>query len=141
MKELIEIESGSEADTSRFAGECLNIIKPGNVVELVGDLGAGKTFFVKEFCKLNGIDDSSSPSFSIVNEYNGSFKIYHFDFYRLKRAEELLDIGFYDYLNDTSAITFVEWGNMYEEVLPDRRFVINFDMLENDTRRIRLYEK
>ncbi len=141
MEPLIEIESISEADTSRFAGDCLNIIKPGNVVELVGNLGTGKTYFVKEFCKLNGIEDSGSPSFAIVNEYAGKNKIYHFDFYRLKRAEELLDIGFYDYLNDTSAITFIEWGNMYEEVLPDKRIVINFEMLENDVRRISLYEQ
>lgn len=140
MEPLIEMYSFSELDTISFAEKCNELLKPGCVVELIGTLGAGKTFFVKEFCKLIGIDESSSPSFAIVNEYNGSTKVYHFDFYRLKRAEELLDIGFYDYLNDNEAITFIEWGDMYEEVLPEKRFVIRFELLDTDKRRISLYE-
>ena len=62
--------------------------------------------------------DVNSPSFSIVNEYSGNNKVYHFDFYRLKKIEELYDIGFEEYLNDEDAIIFIEWGNLMNEALP-----------------------
>ena len=139
MEVIIETISCSEEDTMNFAIASAEFLEPGNIVELIGELGAGKTFFVKSFCKYHGINESSSPSFAIVNEYTGDIKIYHFDFYRLKKVRELLDIGFYDYINDDEAITFIEWGNMYEEILPRERFVINFNVLDDNTRRIKLY--
>jgi tRNA threonylcarbamoyladenosine biosynthesis protein TsaE len=140
MELLLEKVSLSEDETQDFAKVCTGYIKSGSVVELIGELGAGKTYFVKSFCKYHGIDDSGSPSFSIVNEYKGSIQVYHFDFYRIKKIEELLDIGFYDYLNDEQAITFIEWGDMFEEILPPKRFVIKFEVSDNDKRRIKLYD-
>lgn len=135
-----EIISNSEFETASFAKECITMFNSGSVIELIGDLGTGKTFFVKSFCNELGINNSSSPSFSIVNQYNGEKLIYHFDFYRIKKTEELLDIGFYDYINDETAITFIEWGNLFEEVLPGKRFVIRFNTLDPEKRKITLYK-
>jgi tRNA threonylcarbamoyladenosine biosynthesis protein TsaE len=84
-----------------------------------GDLGAGKTTLIKILCADLGVEDEmSSPSFSLVNEYEGDAgTILHLDLYRLKKPEELIDIGWYDYL-DQGHITFVEWPEMAEELMP-----------------------
>ena len=80
----------------------------------------------------------NSPSFAIVNEYKNSFKFYHIDFYRLKSIKELFNIGFDDYLNDKDAIVFIEWGNLFPEVLPHKRIEINFKMNSDNSREIRI---
>ncbi len=108
------------------------------IINLNGNLGAGKTTFVKSFCKNYKINNVTSPSFSIVNEYIGTKKIYHFDFYRLKKIEELYDIGFEDYLNDQEAIIVIEWGNLMEEILPKNRLQINIEMINNFEREIKI---
>ncbi|CAN5142335.1 tRNA (adenosine(37)-N6)-threonylcarbamoyltransferase complex ATPase subunit type 1 TsaE [soil metagenome] len=86
-----------------------------------GELGAGKTTFIKTLCSELGVKDAmSSPSFSLVNEYHdGKGKpVYHFDLYRLKSAEEALDIGFEEYLYSGN-YCFVEWPERAEELLPE----------------------
>ncbi|MBN1300367.1 MAG: tRNA (adenosine(37)-N6)-threonylcarbamoyltransferase complex ATPase subunit type 1 TsaE [Melioribacteraceae bacterium] len=138
MKTIEEFISENEEQTRDFAASCISIFKPGDIVELSGNLGAGKTFFVKSFCELKNIPNANSPSFAIVNEYAGKEKIYHFDFYRIKKNEELIEIGFYDYINDESAITFIEWGDLFEELLPLSRYVIKFGLLDNTKRKISL---
>lgn len=118
----------SEVETMNLAEEFSRIISTGDVIALNGELGAGKTFFVKSLCSNFNINNVSSPSFAIVNEYSGMYKIYHFDFYRIKKSIELYDIGFEDYIND-DAIIFIEWAEMMEEILPDRRYEIKFELL------------
>ena len=125
--ELIKVVS--EEDTIELAKEFAHQLKSGDVVELNGNLGAGKTFFIKQVAKEFGVNTVSSPTFAIVNEYYGSVKIYHFDFYRINEIVELYDIGITDYLNDTEAITFIEWGSLQPEVLPAKRFEINIKLL------------
>ncbi|MGB9665653.1 MAG: tRNA (adenosine(37)-N6)-threonylcarbamoyltransferase complex ATPase subunit type 1 TsaE [Ignavibacteria bacterium] len=75
-----------------------------------------------------------SPTFSIINEYNGIYKIYHFDFYRIKDIEELYDIGYEDYLNEES-ICLIEWANIFTEILPQERFEVLIEFVENETQR------
>ena len=128
-------KTGSENDTINIAKEFSKILEHGNVVLLNGNLGTGKTFFVKAVCSEYGIDNVSSPSFAIVNEYNGKKKINHFDFYRIRKARELLDIGFTEYLND-EAITFIEWAALFPEVLPHRYFKIDFEFVKDTERKI-----
>jgi tRNA threonylcarbamoyladenosine biosynthesis protein TsaE len=140
MKLVEKITSKSELETENFAKSLLNTLTPGSIIELQGNLGTGKTFFVKAFSKLLGIDNASSPSFAIVNEYYGKCRIIHFDFYRLKKINELYDIGFEEYINDLESIIFIEWGNLFEEVLPRKRYKILFELNENGTRSIKLYE-
>lgn len=126
-----------EEETNVLAKSFANEINSGKIVVINGDLGAGKTFFVKSASTVWGITNASSPSFSIVNIYYGEKKVYHFDFYRLKNKEELFDIGFNDYINDPNAVTFIEWGNLIPGVLPKSRIEINIEMLEDSVRNFR----
>lgn len=132
-KEFISI---SEKDTENISIDFINQIKDGSVVILNGPLGSGKTFFVKKIAEYLNIKNSSSPTFSIVNEYFGKRKIYHFDFYRINSVNELHDIGFEDYLSDNNAIIFIEWGELFPEILPHSRYEIQIILNQDDTRKI-----
>lgn len=132
-KELI---STSEKDTEKIAIDFIKQIRTGDVIVLNGQLGSGKTFFVKKIAEYFNIKNSSSPSFSIVNEYLGDKKIYHFDFYRINSVNELYNIGFEDYLADSDAITFIEWGDLFPEILPQSRYEILIIYNQDETRKI-----
>jgi tRNA threonylcarbamoyladenosine biosynthesis protein TsaE len=128
----------SEDSTSKVASEFARILSDGDVILLDGHLGAGKTFFVKNICKIFEIDNVTSPSFALVNEYHGSKNIIHIDFYRIKKIEELYDIGINDYLSNVNSIVFIEWANMYPEILPKKNYLVQFKVIENLTREIRI---
>lgn len=125
----------SESQTGELAREFAKLLVAGDVILLNGDLGSGKTFFVKSVCKEFGLTNVSSPSFAIVNEYHNKMKITHFDFYRIKKVGELYDIGFDDYLN-AEGIMFIEWADMFPEILPSRNYKIEFKFVDNTTREI-----
>jgi len=125
----------SEIETAEVAKDFSKLLINGSIVLLNGDLGAGKTFFVKSICKEFGINNVTSPTFAIVNEYNGYKKIYHFDFYRIRKTKELLDIGFNDYLSD-EAVVLIEWADMYPEILPHSYFEVNIKDLSENKRNI-----
>lgn len=121
-------ESLSEENTYDIAKDLAEKCKGGEVFSLDGDLGVGKTVFTKGFARGIGISEPiTSPTFSIVNEYTGKSgkKLYHFDLYRLSSADELYDIGFYEYVNDDMAICLVEWGKLFKEELPEGTIAIN----------------
>lgn len=139
MKLVEEFTSKSLAQTEDIARKLIQTFTKGSVIELEGNLGVGKTYFVKSFCKQLGIENSSSPSFSIVNEYQSDIKIFHFDFYRINKVEELYDIGFDDYLNDQDSIIFIEWGELFEEVLPKQRFKLSINMNKDNSRQLNLF--
>ncbi len=128
-------------DTISLAKDFSEKITEGNIIVLNGNLGTGKTTLVKEICKNYSILDVNSPSFSIVNEYQGEKKIYHFDFYRLKRIEELYDIGFEEYLNNTEAIIFIEWANLFPEILPSSYFEVQLSFNKEKSRKIKIRKK
>jgi tRNA threonylcarbamoyladenosine biosynthesis protein TsaE len=111
----------SEEETIQLAREYASGLKAGDVVVLNGNLGSGKTFFIREASGFFDVISVSSPTFALVNVYEGRIKIYHFDFFRINKIEELYDIGFEDYLNDEDAIIFIEWGDLFPEILPDKR--------------------
>lgn len=133
-------KSGSESDTALIAIEFMNTCKKGDRVVMNGDLGAGKTFFIKSALSSINIKNVNSPSFAIVNEYQNKHRIYHFDFYRLKNSSELFDIGWQDYLNDDDSIIFIEWGNRFSDILPNERIEINIEILDGSEREFR-FEK
>jgi len=118
-------KSNSEEDTTTIANEFSGLIKRGMVIILNGELGVGKTFFIKKILKKNLINNSNSPTFAIVNEYEGENKFYHFDFYRINIEAELHDIGIEDYFSDMESIIFIEWGNLFPNMLPKKRIEIN----------------
>lgn len=98
----------------------------GSVVALVGDLGAGKTHLTKGICQALGGSETTSPTFTLVNEVPGEIPLYHFDFYRVKQVEELYDLGWDDYL-EKGGVVVAEWANLYEEVIPDESLWIKVE--------------
>lgn len=135
MKKYI---SNSVEDTNKIAEEFARTIEPGQIVLLVGDLGAGKTAFVKGVVKaLHGDPDQvTSPTFTIVNEYSlDDFPIYHFDLYRLKNPNELYNIGFEEYFYG-SGVCFIEWPERASDFFDDNTIVVNIKKLGNNKREI-----
>ncbi len=126
----------SENEMAEFARKFSENLTGNEIILLNGELGTGKTFFVKAACSTFGISNVSSPSFAIVNEYHNAKKVTHFDFYRIKKIEELYDIGFEDYLNESDSIIFIEWANLFPEILPKRNYRIDFKILDNSKREI-----
>ena len=120
MKHQIQI--ASLEDLGRAAREFLEAIGENTLIAFYAPMGAGKTTFTTAICKALGVQEDaiSSPTFAIVNEYRGGVgqPIYHFDFYRIERPEEALDIGLYDYL-DSGDLCLMEWPENIEGLLPD----------------------
>ena len=100
-----------------------------------GDMGAGKTTFIKSICKYAGIDENvTSPTFSIVNEYRSAeTRIYHFDFYRLKKQEEALDMGYEEYFYSGN-YCFIEWPEKIESLLPQHYIRIDIQVYPDGKR-------
>ena len=118
-----ETEEQTEAVGRALAGT----LRGGEVITLRGDLGAGKTVFTRGLARGLGIASPIlSPTFTIVREYAGRLKLYHFDFYRLTEAEELQEIGFEEYMQP-EAVVVIEWAELFPEVLPARRIVVQIE--------------
>ena len=131
----------TEKETEQIARQFANALSPGDVVLLEGNLGSGKTFFVKALLKNFGISNVNSPTFAIVNEYsNGELKFYHFDFYRINKEYELYDIGIEDYISDENAITFIEWADLFPNAVPKADYKIKIELSRDGTRKF-LIEK
>lgn len=119
MTEIIikDLEHINEA-----AREFINKMGEGSVFAFYGGMGAGKTTFIKAVCEELGVEDVvTSPTFAIVNEYRSETSgelIYHFDFYRIKKLEEVYDMGYEDYFY-SGATCFIEWPELVEELLPE----------------------
>jgi len=106
-----------------------------------GDLGAGKTTFIKALCnELNVIDIVSSPSFSIINEYQNEqgMKIYHMDFYRIRNLEEAMQIGLEDYFS-TNNYCFIEWPERIDELLPNQTTFVKIIQSQNNSRVLEIF--
>ena len=109
----------SELETEQLAEQLAPLLRPGTVIAFDGDLGAGKTAFTRGLARGLGITDRvTSPTYTIVNEYDGPVPLFHFDMYRLSSSEELFDIGWEDYL-DRGGILAVEWSERVSDALED----------------------
>ncbi|MEP0366954.1 MAG: tRNA (adenosine(37)-N6)-threonylcarbamoyltransferase complex ATPase subunit type 1 TsaE [Cyclobacteriaceae bacterium] len=114
------------------------LLKDYPVVCLNGEMGAGKTTFIKKVCELLGVqDETSSPTFSIVNEYRdeNDDSVYHFDFYRIKSAQEALDIGAEEYFYSGDPC-LIEWPDKINELIPEEHLEININLVENNHREL-----
>jgi tRNA threonylcarbamoyladenosine biosynthesis protein TsaE len=114
-----KIISTSEEMTRKLGSEYAAGLKENDIAVFYGELGTGKTQFIKGICSSLGVKEIvNSPTFVIVNEYNSSkgMKIFHFDFYRMKSTNEIIDIGFTDYLN--KGLMLIEWPLLVENILP-----------------------
>ena len=118
--------------------------RAGQIYCLSGDLGVGKTVFTKGFAKGLGITEHvTSPTFAIVNEYEGRLPLYHFDVYRIGDIEEMDEIGYEDYFYG-EGLTMIEWANLIEEILPDhyREITIEKDLEKGfDYRKITILDR
>lgn len=129
--------SRSIEDTMELAQNIESEKFPNMVICLVGELGCGKTIFVKGFASALGIEENiTSPTFNIVKEYvNGELPLYHMDVYRLEDNKE--SIGLTDYF-EKDGITIIEWSDMIEDQLPENRLEIVFKVMDEETRVIKL---
>ena len=114
-------------------------MQDGQLFAFYGQMGAGKTTLIKAICQELGVtEEVNSPTFAIVNEYEGhKGAIYHFDFYRINRPEEALDFGLYDYF-DSGNICLMEWPECIEPLLPDDTIKITITVIDNHTRKIKM---
>ena len=132
IKSLDEIE--------KAATEFLPYLKYSKVVAFYGEMGAGKTTFIKAVCACLGVTDMvNSPTFAIINEYFTSKKelIYHLDLYRLRNPEELLDIGYEDYLQSGNFL-FIEWPEKAEYLLPPECIFVRISRNSDESRRLNI---
>ena len=124
--------SKSIEDTLELAENMESEKFPGMIICLNGELGSGKTVFVKGFAKALGINETiTSPTFNLVKEYNGEAKLYHMDVYRLEDSHE--DIGIEEYF-DKGGVTIIEWADMIKDILPEERLDIKIKIADDNTR-------
>jgi tRNA threonylcarbamoyladenosine biosynthesis protein TsaE len=119
MPPTLDVISRAPDETRKVGAALAELLVPGDVVSLTGDLGAGKTAFVQGAARALGVQEPvTSPTFVLVRQYRGDVPVHHVDVYRLDRVQEVLDLGFEDLL-DPSGVVFVEWGDAIDSLLPD----------------------
>lgn len=139
MKKFI---SHSYDETVEFAKKFAKELKKGTIIAFVGGLGMGKTAFVTGLVAGLGIDASvSSPTFAIVNEYNGKQdKLYHFDMYRVENWDDLYSTGYFDYVDNKSFVA-IEWSENIFGALPDEAVIIEIEKLSENERKFVICKK
>lgn len=133
---MTEIIINGTDDLPRAARVFLDHIARHRIVAFYGTMGAGKTTFITALCRILGVQDIvNSPTFTLVNEYRDGAgdPVYHFDFYRIGRLSEALDIGLYEYL-DSGALCLIEWPEMIDELLPDDTLKVQILVEDAETR-------
>jgi len=121
-----------EAQLEEIARQLMADFKNNRVFTFSGNLGSGKTTFIKYLCKVQGVKGLiSSPTFALVNEYEGvnNLPVYHFDFYRIKNVREAYDIGYEEYFY-SKGYCFIEWPEMIAELIPDNAVNIHIDVID-----------
>lgn len=134
IKDLIELKEAANHIMEKFPED--------RIFLFYGNMGAGKTTFINELCLALGVQDhTSSPTFSIVNEYNSAKgAIYHFDFYRLKSEVEALDMGYEEYFY-SGDYCFVEWSEKIPNLIPLNHIKVSIEVLENQHRLLTIEKK
>lgn len=137
------IRSHSEKDTYEFAEKFALTLSGGEIIELSGELGAGKTVFVKGLCKGLGVSDEVlSPTFTVMNDYRGSgLDVYHYDAYRLSSGEEAYYSGLTDYFGLKSGVCVIEWAENIADALKDFETIkIEIRYTGEDSREIHIHD-
>lgn len=132
---MIEFISNSVEDTRKFAKELSSRLKGNEIIAMYGDLGAGKTAFTGGLANGLGIEDNiTSPTFAIVNEYQGKFPLFHFDMYRIESWNDLYSVGFFDYIDN--GVIVIEWSENIEGALPEDVVRVYINKTHNENERI-----
>lgn len=133
-----EITINGTEDLGRAAKEFLEAVKGHSLIAFYGQMGAGKTTFITAICEALGVEDNvGSPTFTIVNEYKAADgePVYHFDFYRIAKIAEVLDIGLFEYF-DSGALCLMEWPEVIEELLPEETLKVQITAIDRNTRKL-----
>lgn len=128
---MISVITKKAQETEYIGQRMANFLSPGDVIILIGDLGAGKTLFVQGVAKGLGIEDEiTSPTFTIIQEYGeGRLPLYHMDVYRITSPKEMEDLGYEEYFYG-QGVTFIEWGNLILDLLPEEHLTLEFSLVE-----------
>ena len=122
MGDVMVYKSNSVRETENIASAFAKTLTPGEVVCLWGDLGVGKTSFAGGLSKGLGVTEYiSSPTFTVVNCYDGKLPVYHFDVYRIADPEEMYEIGYEEYVYG-DGVSIIEWPQLIMEILPEKRY-------------------
>jgi len=129
----------SVTETIRLGEKLGGLMKEGDLIALVGELGTGKTVLARGLTK--GLwakkEDVSSPSFVLLREYDGRFPVYHFDLYRLNGPEDIVRIGYEEYFYG-AGVTIIEWADRVKDILPKNTITLNFKIGKGDKREIKI---
>lgn len=134
----MEFKVGSEQELPQVSQQILTAFGNRKVILFYGEMGVGKTTLIKQLCKQLGVEESTtSPTFSIVNEYlaNTGQSIYHFDFYRIEEEAEVFDLGYEDYFYSDN-YCFIEWPEKIPNLLPKNTIALKIELGENNERLI-----
>ncbi|MEE0962666.1 MAG: tRNA (adenosine(37)-N6)-threonylcarbamoyltransferase complex ATPase subunit type 1 TsaE [Ruminococcus bromii] len=132
---MIKTISNSSDETEQIGAKIGEKLTGTEVIALFGGLGMGKTAFTRGLCSALGINEGvSSPTFALVNEYSGKFKVYHFDMYRVDTWDDLYSTGFFDYIGN--GILVIEWSENIEGALPENTVRITINRGDSDNQRI-----
>lgn len=138
-KTTMQIKINSLEEIGEAAQQFITLMEENTVFAFYGKMGAGKTTFIKAVCEALGVNDViTSPTFAIVNEYRSDETgelIYHFDFYRIKKLDEVYDMGYEDYFY-SGALCFIEWPELVEDLLPGDAVAVSISEQEDGSRLI-----
>ncbi|MFW6022405.1 MAG: tRNA (adenosine(37)-N6)-threonylcarbamoyltransferase complex ATPase subunit type 1 TsaE [Halanaerobiaceae bacterium] len=122
----LSLKSESAEETAEIGYNIGQLVDPGQLILLSGDLGAGKTVFTQGLCSGLGVEeDITSPTFNLINEYEGDLTVYHMDLYRLENEDELYNLGFEDYL-ERNGVMIIEWPDLAYNLIPPEFIYIKF---------------
>ncbi len=133
---MLKIKTNSAEETEKLGRLIGESLIGGEIIAMTGDLGAGKTTMTKSLAKGLDIDEHiTSPTFTIVNEYDGRLKLFHFDVYRIEDIEEMYDLGYEEYFY-SGGVCIIEWANLIKEILPEDIINIEISTLDEGKREI-----
>lgn len=130
------IHISNQKELEKIAEKLGKLVTSGDIICMSGDLGAGKTTFTQSFAKGLSIEDYiTSPTFTLINEYNGRIPLYHFDVYRINNIMDMEDLGYEEYFYG-AGVCVIEWANLIEEVLPSNYLWIEIKVTGQQSREI-----
>ncbi len=133
---MICINIKTQQETEALANKLSQKVNRGDIICLTGDLGAGKTTFTQAFARGFGVEDYvSSPTFTIINEYQGRLPLYHFDVYRLENSKAMEDIGYEEYFYG-DGVCIIEWASLIQDILPMSHLWVDIKVIGQQERNI-----
>ena len=137
-KHVYHIRTVSPQETIDFGRVFASQLKPNDLITLYGDLAAGKTTFTKGVCEyLHADQPATSPTFTLINEYSGDMPIFHFDCYRIKHPDEIIMLGFEEYL-EKDGLVLIEWPELIDIHIPEDSIELHLTYVDDNTREIEI---